>query len=135
MSARYKILRRLDKVNRRRLRNHIVKQAYEEKRKVNFLSVKYVAIVFNDNDCPVTENAVREWARKGLLGKAKKIKGRWAITKKNLGFFMKRMEEIDDEMEPYRDVYRKPRKKRQSGIKSKRESSFVAQGLVIPNIR
>jgi len=129
------ILRRRDKVGRRILRNHILRDIWKEKEKYPYVSVKYVAIVFNDNDCPVTENAIREWARKGLFGKIKKIKGRWMITKKSLEIFMKRMEEIDDEMEPFKDVYKKPRKRRESGIPSKRYQEMVRRGLIRPNIR
>lgn len=135
MSAIYKILRRRDKVGRRVLRNKILRTAFEEKRMYPFLDVRYLGEIFKENDCEMTETTIREWIRKGLFGKIKKRKCKWMITKKSLERFMNEMERLDNERYPYTDRYKKPRKKRQSGIKSKRESSLFVQGLVMPNIR
>lgn len=131
------LLRGGDKVSRRVKRNKILREIWDKYKTFPFIDVSDIKQVLNENGIDVGRAAICSWLRrKDLFGtKGVKKKGRkWVCTKKAFERFMERIAEMDDQIYPHKDYLRKPRKKRESGFKSKRYASLVARGI-IPGIR
>lgn len=126
----YKILRGGTKDSRRSCRYCIYARASESP-KHHYFFITDIMQLLRDCGVEVGRVTVEVWFKQGLFGPyGKKRKSRWAVIRKGIEYFLKKMEEVDDERFPYKNLLHPPRKPRAKGIKSKRELSLYARGLV-----
>lgn len=116
----------------RRERNRGIMDDFRDKwGKIPFLTISDMVLIFNRHGIDIERTIVCYWIReKNFFDKkgVRKQGRRWLITKRAVEKFLTRMENLD--MENYVEANKKPRKKRRTGIRSKRESSLYTRGVV-----